>query len=202
MSRQKSKTLAVWLAVLGGHLGLHRFYLRGLGDWIGWLHPIASALGWWGVERVRAFGQDDVLSWLLIPFLGMSIATSCLAGIVYALSDRPRWNGWFNPEAQVPEHSRRRHELADHRCADPEPAGGHDRLHGQPGLRHPALFRIPGRGSAQDQPVGWPTPRRAARVTPQGATPAARRSRFCGVLGQFPRSDRISSRMSSGASRH
>lgn len=104
MIRQKSKTLTVWLALLGGHLGLHRFYLRGLGDWIGWLHPIASALGWWGVERVRAFGQDDVLSWLLIPFLGMSIATSCLAGIVYALSDRPRWNGWFNPQAQ-PEDS-------------------------------------------------------------------------------------------------
>jgi hypothetical protein len=34
----------------------------------------------------------------------MSIATSCLAGIVYALSDRPRWNGWFNPQAQ-PEDS-------------------------------------------------------------------------------------------------
>ena len=90
MSRTKNKTLTVWLAVLGGHMGLHRFYLRGLGDWIGWLHPIASALGWWGVERVKQFGQDDVLSWVLIPFLGMSIATSCLAGIVYALSDRPR----------------------------------------------------------------------------------------------------------------
>lgn len=99
MSRPKHKTLTVWLSVLGGHMGLHRFYLRGLGDWIGWLHPIASALGWWGVERVRAFGQDDVLSWVLIPFLGMSIATSCLAGIVYALSDRARWNSWFNPGA-------------------------------------------------------------------------------------------------------
>lgn len=103
MSRTKNKTLTVWLAVLGGHMGLHRFYLRGLGDWIGWLHPIASALGWWGVERVKQFGQDDVLSWVLIPFLGMSIAASCLAGIVYALSDRPRWNRWFNP-GQDPEH--------------------------------------------------------------------------------------------------
>jgi hypothetical protein len=104
MSRSKNMTLTVWLAVLGGHMGLHRFYLRGLGDWIGWLHPMASALGWWGVERVQTLGQDDVLSWLLIPFLGMSIATSCLAGIVYALSDRPRWNGWFNPQ-QPPEDS-------------------------------------------------------------------------------------------------
>lgn len=97
MIRPRNKTLTVWLAVLGGHMGLHRFYLRGLGDWIGWLHPIASALGWWGIERVRELGQDDPLSWVLIPFLGMSIAISCLAGIVYALADRPRWNGWFNP---------------------------------------------------------------------------------------------------------
>jgi hypothetical protein len=97
MKGLKNKTLTVWLAVLGGSMGLHRFYLRGLGDWIGWLHPIAAALGWWGVERVQAYGQDDQLSWVLIPFLGASIAVGCLVGIVYALSDRAKWNGWFNP---------------------------------------------------------------------------------------------------------
>ena len=32
MSGAKNKTLTVWLAVLGGSMGLHRFYLRGLGD--------------------------------------------------------------------------------------------------------------------------------------------------------------------------
>lgn len=95
--KTRNKTVAVWLALLGGSLGLHRFYLRGLGDWIGWLHPIASALGWMGVERVQQYGQDDRLSWLLIPFLGLSIAVACLTGIVYALADRPKWNGWFNP---------------------------------------------------------------------------------------------------------
>lgn len=95
--RPRNKTVAVWLATLGGSLGLHRFYLRGWGDWIGWLHPLAAGLGWWGVQRVQDYGQDDVLSWLLIPFLGASIAAGCLAGIVYALSDRARWNRWFNP---------------------------------------------------------------------------------------------------------
>ncbi len=95
--KTRNKTVAVWLALLGGSLGLHRFYLRGLGDWIGWLHPIASALGWMGVERVQQYGQDDRLSWVLIPFLGLSIAVACLTGIVYALADRPKWNGWFNP---------------------------------------------------------------------------------------------------------
>ena len=72
--KPRNKTLAVWLALLGGSLGLHRFYLRGWGDWIGWLHPIAAALGWMGVERVQQYGQDDHLSWVLIPFLGLSIA--------------------------------------------------------------------------------------------------------------------------------
>jgi hypothetical protein len=96
-ARAKNKTVATWLAVLGGSMGLHRFYLRGLGDWIGWLHPMAAGLGWWGMNRVQALGQDDKLAWVLIPFLGSSIAAGCLAGIVYALSDRPKWNRWFNP---------------------------------------------------------------------------------------------------------
>jgi hypothetical protein len=97
--KNKNKTLAAWLAVLFGSMGIHRFYLRGLGDWIGWLHPMAAALGWWGVERVQLYGQDDKLSWMLIPFLGASIAAACLAAIVYALSDRPKWNRWFNAGA-------------------------------------------------------------------------------------------------------
>ena len=99
-ARPKNKTLAAWLAVVLGSMGVHRFYLRGLGDWIGWLHPIASALGWWGVERVQTYGQDDHISWILIPFLGTRIAASCLTAIVYALSDRPKWNRWFNPGSE------------------------------------------------------------------------------------------------------
>jgi hypothetical protein len=99
MARAKNKTVAVWLALVGGSLGLHRFYLRGLGDWVGWLHPLPTALGWYGVERVLAYGQDDKLSWVLIPFLGLSIAAACLTGIVYALSDAEKWDRWFNPEA-------------------------------------------------------------------------------------------------------
>ncbi len=99
MARAKNKTVAVWLALIGGSLGLHRFYLRGLGDWVGWLHPVPTALGWYGVERVLAFGQDDKLSWVLIPLLGLSIAAACLTGIVYALSDNAKWDAWFNASA-------------------------------------------------------------------------------------------------------
>ena len=95
---RKNKTLAVWLALIGGTLGLHRFYLKGLGDWVGWLHPVPTALGLWGVERVLTYGQDDKLSWVLIPLLGATISASCLMAIVYALTDREKWNRQFNPQ--------------------------------------------------------------------------------------------------------
>lgn len=95
---RKNKTLAVWLALVFGVLGVHRFYLRGLGDWVGWLHPIPAALGLWGVDRVLLYGQDDKLSWILIPLLGMTVAASCLMAIIYALTDREKWNRQFNPD--------------------------------------------------------------------------------------------------------
>lgn len=95
----KSKTLAAWLALLGGPLGLHRFYLRGLGDTIGWLLPIPTALGVWGLERVQKYGQDDVLSWLLVPLLGFTFAACCLTAIAYGLTSREKWNARFNPAA-------------------------------------------------------------------------------------------------------
>ncbi len=97
MNRPKHKTLAAWLALTLGTFGVHRFYLRGLGDWIGWLFPIPTALGWWGIDRALTYGQDDTLSWVLMPLLGLSITASCLTAIVYALADRAAWNRRHNP---------------------------------------------------------------------------------------------------------
>ena len=92
----KNKTIASWLAFLGGPLGLHRFYLNGSRDWLGWSLPILSALGFYGVLRVRAFGVDDRWSWLLLPVLGLSIAGCALTAIVYGLMTAQKWNGKFN----------------------------------------------------------------------------------------------------------
>lgn len=92
----KNKTIASWLAFLGGPLGLHRFYLNGRRDWLGWSLPILSALGFYGVLRVRAFGVDDRWSWLLLPLLGLSIAGCALTAIVYGLMTAEKWNGKFN----------------------------------------------------------------------------------------------------------
>ena len=94
----KNKTLAAWLAFLGGPLGLHRFYLHGLGDMLGWMLPIPTALGLYGIERARQFGLDDALSWVLIPFLGFTIAACALTAIVYGLTTPEKWNARHNPK--------------------------------------------------------------------------------------------------------
>jgi hypothetical protein len=95
----KNKTLAAWLAFLGGPLGLHRFYLHGLGDLLGWALPIPTALGLYGIERVKRFGLDDQWSWVLIPLLGFTIAGCALTAIVYGLMTREKWNARFNRSA-------------------------------------------------------------------------------------------------------
>ncbi|MDA8521813.1 NINE protein [Acidovorax sp. NCPPB 4044] len=99
MARSKNKTVAAWLAFLGGPLGLHRFYLHGFGDLLGWMLPIPTALGVHGILRVQQWGQDDHLSWILIPLLGFTIAGCALRAILYGLMAPERWNARFNPAA-------------------------------------------------------------------------------------------------------
>lgn len=95
----KNKTIAAWLALIGGPLGLHRFYLRGIGDLLGWLLPLPTAVGLYGIERVQQHGLDDQWSWVLIPFLGFTIAGCALTAIVYGLMTPEHWNARFNPSA-------------------------------------------------------------------------------------------------------
>lgn len=95
----KNKTLAAWLAFVGGPLGLHRFYLHGLADLWGWALPIPTALGLYGIQRVQQLGQDDPLSWMLIPLLGFTVAGCALTAIVYGLMTREKWNARYNPTA-------------------------------------------------------------------------------------------------------
>lgn len=95
----KNKTLAAWLTFLGGPLGLHRFYLKGWNDLMGWLLPIPTALGVYGVQRVQQFGLDDHWSWVLIPLAGFTIAGCALMAIIYGLMSPEKWNARFNPQA-------------------------------------------------------------------------------------------------------
>ena len=92
----KNKTIAAWLSFVAGPLGLHRFYLKGFGDPLGWMLPVPTLLGLYGIARARALGLDDGLSWVLIPFLGFTIAGCCLMAIVYGLMEPDAWNAKFN----------------------------------------------------------------------------------------------------------
>ena len=95
----KNKTVAAWLAFLGGPLGLHRFYLHGWGDMIGWMIPIPTALGLYGIERARIYGVDDATSWALIPLFGFVVAGCALMAIIYGLTTPEKWNARFNSGA-------------------------------------------------------------------------------------------------------
>ncbi len=93
----RSKTLATWLSVFGGAFGLHRFYLRGLGDVPAWLHIVPTSLGLFGVQRLEAFGQDDPLVWMLLPVLGLMISQGMAHAVVYGLTPDERWDERHNP---------------------------------------------------------------------------------------------------------
>lgn len=94
----KNKTIATWLAFIFGQLGLHRFYLFGFKDTLAWLHPVAAAVGWWGVLRIRTLGQDDKLAWVLVPMLGLLLAATAITAIYYGLSSTGKWNATHNPQ--------------------------------------------------------------------------------------------------------
>ena len=101
-SHVKSKTAATWIALIGGSFGLHRFYLHGLRDVWGWLHPLPTLIGLYGIQRVRSLGQDDPLSWVLMPVLGLMLAATMLTAIVYGLTSDEKWNASFNPSHPAP----------------------------------------------------------------------------------------------------
>jgi len=95
----KNKTWAVWLTFLLGPLGLHRLYIKGRMDIVGYLLPIPTLLGLYGVYRARNAGLDDTLSWLLIPLLGFTLAGCALNAIWRSMHrrDRPvgsQWPAW------------------------------------------------------------------------------------------------------------
>jgi hypothetical protein len=95
----KNKTLATWITFVGGPLGLHRFYLFGNSDRLGWLISIPTMAGLYGVYRARSFGLDDPWSWVLIPMLGFTIAACAINALVFGLMACEKWNQRFNPQA-------------------------------------------------------------------------------------------------------
>ena len=87
----RSRAVAIWLAVVAGTFGAHRFYLHGTRDVIAWLHippTLVGAYGWW---RMREFGVDDARGSFLVPILGAMLAATMLQAIVAGLTSDERW---------------------------------------------------------------------------------------------------------------
>ena len=97
----RSKTFATWLAVIGGTLGLDRFYLHGFRDIPGWLFAWPTLAGVYGVQRMRELGADDHLAWLLIPLLGLTLTIAMLTAIVHGLTPDEKWNARYNPNGPL-----------------------------------------------------------------------------------------------------
>jgi hypothetical protein len=72
--------------LLGGPLGLHRFYLHGLGDMLGLgaAHS-PSALGLYGVQRARALRAGRHLELGADSAAGLHMAGCALTAIIYGL---------------------------------------------------------------------------------------------------------------------
>jgi hypothetical protein len=98
MKRYRSKTSATWIALIGGSLGLHRFYLHGVRDRLAWLHPLATVLGSVGALRMAMLGEEDKLAWLLLPVLGLMLSQALLMAIVYGLTRDELWDERFNAD--------------------------------------------------------------------------------------------------------
>ena len=109
----RSRAVAAWLALIGGSIGLHRFYLHGARDVWAWLHPWPTLVGAYGFWRMREFGVDDARGALLVPILGVMLAMTMLQAIVYGLASDERWavrhgaaaaavqRGWLNYVAVI-----------------------------------------------------------------------------------------------------
>ena len=95
----KNKTMALWLTLVVGPLGLHRIYVRGRYDALSMALASATLVGLYGLYRARNLGVDDQISWLLIPFLGFTMAGCALNALVYGLMSAESWNARFNPTA-------------------------------------------------------------------------------------------------------
>ena len=71
--------------------------MNGLRDRLAWCYWLPTLVGLYGVLRMRALGQDDKLSWLLIPLLGLMLSLGMLTAIVHALTPDEQWDARHNP---------------------------------------------------------------------------------------------------------
>ncbi len=99
-SPHKNKTFTALLSFLLGMLGVHRFYLRGLGDRAGWLH--AASLP--ATAAILATDPGRPLLINAIPLV-LSMLVATIETFVIGLMPDEKWDATYNPDSGVQSDS-------------------------------------------------------------------------------------------------
>jgi hypothetical protein len=95
-----NKTLATFLALVLGGLGVHRFYLKGSVDRLGLLHvcsiPVAGL--------VYGLGHAPNPFWVLLPLL-VSYIAGFIEALVIGLTPDEKWDAAYNGGSERRSHS-------------------------------------------------------------------------------------------------
>ena len=87
----KNKTLAAFLALVFGAIGVHRFYLRGAFDRLGILHVCCIPV----VGMVYGAGRAPNIFWVLLPVL-VSAIIGFLEALIIGITPDDKWDARHN----------------------------------------------------------------------------------------------------------
>jgi hypothetical protein len=97
----KNKTVATFLALLLGSIGLHRFYLGGLSDRWGWLHAVSLPMSAW----LLLSNPELPLLVNTLPLV-ISLLTASIETFVLGLMPDEKWDARYNPASGITSDSR------------------------------------------------------------------------------------------------
>jgi uncharacterized membrane protein len=96
----KNKTLATFLALVFGAIGVHRFYLRGAVDRLGLLHVCSVPL----TGIVYGAGHAPNVFWVLLPLL-VSAIVGFVEALVIGVTPDEKWDARHNAGSGRSSHT-------------------------------------------------------------------------------------------------
>jgi hypothetical protein len=97
----KNKTLATFLAFFGGFSGLHRFYLGGPTDALGWLHALSVP-----ATGLLMLSNPELPMLINSAPLVMSMLAASIETFVLGLMPDEKWDARYNPDSSRRSDSR------------------------------------------------------------------------------------------------
>lgn len=96
----RNKTLATFLALALGAIGVHRFYLRGAHDRLGLLHVCCLPL----MGIVYGVGRGPNIFWVLLPLL-ISAIIGFIEALVIGVTPDEKWDARHNAGSGQTSHT-------------------------------------------------------------------------------------------------